>query len=330
MRKIVRIIIIIGIIYLSTGCVKYNATVNINKNKSINFRVIYALDKSLIGKEKLLKQEDKKNLEKQGFTIEDYSENNMKGYTIKIDIPNIDKISTSESIIYDLASMFSKDSKNNKIFTIKRGILKNTYKANFKFDSKNSNLNNYNQNNKDNNIDEWGKQGSIFGETEDNDIDSNMDDDLNKLINNMDLSFKVNLPYSAIKNNATQTSNENKELVWMLTNENKNIEFEFSLYNRINITILSIIVFLLIIFSVIIIIKKNKDKSNKQNNDELNINKFESNNELNKNINMKYEEQISNSSELVEELVANHHQPTLTHFYNQEINMNKNNNNNIN
>ena len=57
-------------------------------------------------------------------------------------------------------------------------------------------------------------------------------------IANMDLSVKVTLPYSALSHNATKTNNDDKELIWTLSQEGvQYMEFEFELYNMMNIYI---------------------------------------------------------------------------------------------
>lgn len=284
MKKYFKLIIIIVCLFLITGCVKYNATMDIKKDKSMDFSIIYAVDKSFFENENLIEEKDKKELENSGFTIKEYNEGNMKGYIISLNVPNIDKISAAEDIIYNLTDITNNNNDNNKkLFTIKKGLLKNTYKANFQFDSSDSKLNE--DNNQDSEtITEWS--------TEENSEDWNSI--ANSAVSNLDLSFKVNLPYSAIKTNATQTSNDNKELTWSLTsNEVSNIEFEFSLYNTINIIVITVIILILIVAIIIFFINNKKNNNNKsivsENIDQSNIEKQVINNVMNN-------EQIINST----------------------------------
>lgn len=284
MKKYFKLIIIIVCLFLITGCVKYNATMDIKKDKSMDFSIIYAVDKSFFENENLIEEKDKKELENSGFTIKEYNEGNMKGYIISLNVPNIDKISAAEDIIYNLTDITNNNNDNNKkLFTIKKGLLKNTYKANFQFDSSDSKLNE--DNNQDSEtITEWS--------TEENSED--WDSIANSAVSNLDLSFKVNLPYSAIKTNATQTSNDNKELTWSLTsNEVSNIEFEFSLYNTINIIVITVIILILIVAIIIFFINNKKNNNNKsivsENIDQSNIEKQVINNVMNN-------EQIINST----------------------------------
>lgn len=201
MKKYFKLIVVIGCLFLVTGCVKYNATMDIKKDKSMDFSMIYAVDTSIFGNEDILEEKDRKELEDSGFTISEYNEGNMKGYTIKMNISNIDQISSNEEIVYNLTNITDNNNKDEKIFTIKKGLLKNTYKANLKFDSADSNLNGNNTTTGD---DTQNNDITTEWDTEDSSIDWDTESDsgnwdaLTNSASNLDLSFKVNLPYSAI------------------------------------------------------------------------------------------------------------------------------------
>jgi len=114
MKRSLKIIIMIGGLFLLTGCVKYNAVMDIKKDKSMDFSIIYAVDTSVFGDQEIYKESDKKELEKQGFTIENYSKDNMKGYTIRINVSNIDEVSSNEDTIYNLTNATKNSKKENK------------------------------------------------------------------------------------------------------------------------------------------------------------------------------------------------------------------------
>ena len=79
------------------------------------------------------------------------------------------------------------------------------------------------------------------------------------MMQNMDMSFNVNLPYAAIKNNATSTKDKDRSLTWSLTTQNQeNIEFEFELYNTTNIILLVLFAIVVIAGIVVIILKSGK------------------------------------------------------------------------
>ncbi|MBR2678614.1 MAG: hypothetical protein IKE63_04275 [Bacilli bacterium] len=295
MKKVWSLLLVCGLTFLLTGCVKFNANMDIKKDKSMDFSIIYAFDTSVFGEQEMLKDEDKKNLEKQGFTVKDYSQNTMKGFSISRNVKNIDFISSDKSTKYDLSGLLENKSKNNYIFEVKKGLLKNTYKAKLEFDASDSDLNNSTGS---------GTLNDSLGETDDDSFDIDDDDDfdvedddatidddtdstvgsnsmndldLSKMNANMDLSFNVKLPYPAKSSNATTKNNDGKELAWNLSSNNgENIEFGFELYNMTNIYIGVGIIVLLIIALVIFIIKKGKNKKVTNNtdlpNDSQNIN----------------------------------------------------------
>ena len=105
--------------------------------------------------------------------------------------------------------------------------------------------------------------GALLDETNENPFEGM---DLSKLTANMDLSFNVTLPNSAISNNATSTEDNNKKLTWKLSSTNaQTIEFAFELNNNggSNDMILYIgigVIALLVI--VVIILMLTKKKSN--------------------------------------------------------------------
>lgn len=252
MKKI-KYLLLVSVLTLLTGCVKFNATMDIKKDKSMDFSIIYAFDTSLFGSQDLLEESDKKELKSQGFIVEDYSQNNMKGFTIKKNISNIDDVSSTSDTNYDMSGLLNNSTDNNYFFKVKKGILKNTYIAKFKFDAKESDLN----------TDESNDTSS--GVTDDSDS-INMDDlDLSSMTSNLDLSFNVKLPYSSISSNATTKNNDGKELTWNLSsNQEEMIEFEFELYNMTNIYIGAGILLVLIVIIIISILNKKKNKPIKE------------------------------------------------------------------
>jgi len=327
MKRSLKIIIMIGGLFLLTGCVKYNAVMDIKKDKSMDFSIIYAVDTSVFGDQEIYKESDKKELEKQGFTIENYSKDNMKGYTIRINVSNIDEVSSNEDTIYNFTNATKNSKKENKIFTLKKGIFKNTYKANLKFDSADSDLNSTTTT-EDNTTDYSTDSSENTGDWDE------LTNSLTNSASNLDLSFKVNLPYSAISNNATQISNDNKELVWSLTsNEASNIEFEFSLYNRNNIIIVSVALILIIIIVVIAIINSRKKKNTGTSSDttnsnieKLNMNTInENNNDINNvqtiNSNLEQSPNIEKNN-VINNLPQEQSGPSLTNMYSRQDSMN--------
>ena len=257
MKKNIKLTALLTLLVISlTGCVKFNSTMEIKKDKSMDYKIIYAFDKSLFGDQEILTSDDKKELENKGFTVSNYVDGNMNGFKVSKNIKNIDDVSSTNDATYDLSGLLDSNKSESKVFKVKKGFLKNTYTASFKFDSSDSDLNNSTSN--DTTID------NDFT-TDDNNTTADSDFDFSNINTNMDLSFNVKLPYKAISSNATTKKNDDKELSWNLssTGEDK-IEFSFALYNMTNIYICGGVIVLLIIIVIVSIL--NKGKKNKVSN----------------------------------------------------------------
>lgn len=257
MKKNIKLTALLTLLVISlTGCVKFNSTMEIKKDKSMDYKIIYAFDKSLFGDQEILTSNDKKELENKGFTVSNYVDGNMKGFKVSKNIKSIDDVSSTNDATYDLSGLLDSNKSESKVFKVKKGFLKNTYTASFKFDSSDSDLNNSTSN--DTTID------NDFT-TDDNNTTTDSDFDFSNINTNMDLSFNVKLPYKAISSNANTKKNDDKELSWNLssTGEDK-IEFSFALYNMTNIYICGGVIVLLIIIVIVSIL--NKGKKNKVSN----------------------------------------------------------------
>ncbi len=250
MKKNIKLTIMLFLLVISlTGCVKFNSTMEIKKDKSMDYTVIYAFDKSLFGDQEILTSDDKKELENKGFIVSNYVDGNMKGFKVSKKIKNIDDVSSVNDATYDLSGLLDSTKSESKVFKFKKGFLKNTYTASFKFDSSDSDLN-------DNTVSDT----TTDDFTIDNDTTTDSDFDFSNINTNMDLSFNVKLPYKAISSNATTKNNDDKDLSWNLssTGEDK-IEFSFALYNMTNIYICGGVIVLLIIVIVVSSLNKNNN-----------------------------------------------------------------------
>ncbi len=291
MKKIKNVLLLIIMMFSLTGCVKFNASMNIKKDKSMDFEIIYAFNSSLVGDEEILSSEDKQKITDQGFIVTDYTDDTMKGFKLVKTIKNIDDVSATSGANYSLSGLVG-ESEDSYIFEVKKGFLKNTYTAKLNFDASDSGLNedmigDLTGDNDDATTDDTSTDLSPDTDTnqetdnnsntetdtnvnpdENTDTDTNPDMDLSDLqgmLGTMDLSFKVNLPYKAISSNATSTDNNNKNLSWNLTTDQvSTIDFVFELYNMNNIMYIGIGLVVLIIIVIIVIFIK-KGKKNKEN-----------------------------------------------------------------
>lgn len=228
MKKLKYFLTICLLVIITTGCVRFNATMNIKKDKSMDFSIIYAFDKTIFGETNKLKKEDLKEAEKEGFTIKEYKDGNYEGFTLTKKITNIDEVSTEKDAEYNLSGMMEENQDNKYLFKVVKGTDKNTYTAKFKFDANDSGMKE---------TEEELDEEPLADENEElttTEGSSSLDDlDFSGMMGSMDLSFTVNLPYGAISNNATKAEDGNKKLTWSLTSDKKEyIEFAFELKNN--------------------------------------------------------------------------------------------------
>lgn len=254
-----KLLIVFMITIFMTGCVKLNANMQIHKDKSMDYRITMAFDKSLSDNfNEQFDDESIENAEKNGFKATEYDDGTMKGYTFTKHIKNIDTVSTDK----DIKGSLDVDSNNKYLFTVKKSFLKNTYKAKLTTNTDLSNLNlqqNSTFDSQENSLTENSTNSNLTEDTNTTSIDYNS-------MANLDLKFEVTLPHNAINSNAS--SNSGKKLTWnLLTFKNDDtIEFEFELYNYQNILIIGIIVFIVLILIVLILNRKGKNNKDKDDN----------------------------------------------------------------
>lgn len=258
MKKSLYILTIFIIAICLSGCVKYNANMEIRKDKSMDFSIVYAMDTQYFGDQEVLTEENRKELEEEGFKVTNYQEDTMKGFTLTKSIENIDELSTTENTDYSLSNI----EEDKEMFKVEKGFFKNKYIANFKFDTEDSAITE--EETSDGTIEENPDSYSDFPmDSTEGYNDSSMDDFSNMATSNLDLSLNVTLPYQAISNNATKTENDNKTLSWDLTSsEIETINFEFELYNMTNIYLTIGGIALLIIIIIVVTVTKHKKRKN--------------------------------------------------------------------
>lgn len=257
------------VVLASTGCVKYNGSMTIRKDKSMDYSFIYALDKSLMeGQEGDLTEnmDELKKMEEYGFKVTEYDKDDFKGFKFEKTFKNIDDVSATidekseqPEIEYSLSNPM--EEKDGKIFTIKKGFLKNKYIANFKFETDDSG---FDGDNEDKDFDDEEFDTALPDEEDSTIMDDSEDFDkiAESMMKNLDLEFKISLPNKALSHNATDTNEKETELSWDLAKGNiKKIEFEFELYNMKNIYITGGVILLLFI---IIFITSNIKGSKKE------------------------------------------------------------------
>ena len=284
MKKSFKILCLMLVVFMMTGCMKFQTNMTINKDKSMNFSLTYAIANSLVEQasgEASFGNESLKELEKQGFKSEDYSDGSMTGVKLSKNFDNIDEISNEKEVNFNLESMMN-GSEQTDMFTVKKGFFKNTYTLKMENNTSNEVQNGMNSvadsnevnglenqttdTNTDTTQDTVPNESSNItndDSTTDNQSDFSSDIDLSMLSSSMDMTFNINLPYKAISSNATSTENDGKNLKWNLLDTNlQNINAQFELYNMNNIYLtIGIVIAIVLIIIIIIIIKKRKPKA---------------------------------------------------------------------
>lgn len=245
MKKTCILIIMVTAIFLTTGCMKSEAVITVNKNKSINFTVTYALENKLADLGALNNAYDIRTmfgqavddniLKQKGYTVNDYKDDNYTGIKVSKFIDNIDAVSSDKEKIITLNDFFNADFDDSVFFTVKKGLFKNTYTANFVYDL--TNMTKYN-------------------------LDNSVIDTSKLLSDSPEILYEADLPYKPLSSNAQVISQDGKQLIWNAKyNEVTNIQFSFKLVNAINIFILILNAFLIASVIMLSIYKKDINRN---------------------------------------------------------------------
>lgn len=286
MKKIKLLLLVVSLFFM-TGCVKLEMNLEISKNGKVSLGIIEAVQESLLDGEKILIDDELEKYKNQGLIIEDYEEDGMVGFKIVKKYSSIDKISGDKEAnsTLDLENM---NSDNVKLFSVKKGFFKNTYKANLKTtmaDDLNKSIpsldnieekieldmeeENFSSDDEYENEDELDFE-NLFENDSDKTNPFGNDMDFSNYLSMRDIKFSVKLPYKVVKSNATDVSDGGKNLSWDLTkfSADEEMEFEFYLYNMKNIYLVGGGALLLIIIIVLAIVFINKGKNKKIDNNE--------------------------------------------------------------
>lgn len=262
MKKGCKLVIILLITLLFSGCVKENVEMSIGYDKSMDFSMIIGVDKSFSSSTSESMIGSKENYTKNGFNLESYDDGKYVGYKITKHYDNIDNISSDSNVAVESISDVSNV---EKFFTVQKGFLINRYSAKLKNSSTND-INSYSNNNANKDIDSYDTSLNSSSSSLDSSMSQYSQMYSNMMNGSMDLKFILKVPYKTISNNATSIEEDGKKLIWDLaTFKGENIEFEFNMFNPIEAIVLllaGLIVFLLIISAIVKAVKNNKMKKN--------------------------------------------------------------------
>lgn len=259
MKKTKYIIAVCSLLLLS-GCVKSNTTMTVNKDKSMSLSSnILISDKVNDDKNKLIIKEEKDKLQKKGIIIENIENSNgYSGFSVTKKYDNIDKVSSTESKEVNISDFLSEDFDDSILFQVKKGLLKNIYTANFKFEVDDDSFTSTNENTTDDIVtnDKITPDNTVIDESE-SVTNNDKSNDLLKLMSEMEFKYIAKLPYKALESNSNVKSDGDKTLEWDLsTNNTIMINYSFELYNMNNLyMVIGIFVGTIILFIILIIIK---------------------------------------------------------------------------
>ncbi len=186
-----------------------------------------------------------KEMEDLGFTVTQNTTDSKYELTISKKYNNIDELTKTENFTLNLNDITTKDF-DNKFFTIKKGLLEDTYELNMLIETTTTDI-----------------SGSNSTDTETLNIDPSMFSDLIKY------NYQLTLPNVSLSNNATSVSQDQKTLTWELKPEGNNeIKVSFAIPNENKDLIIygaaGLGGLLVLIIIIIIISKSRKKKKNKQ------------------------------------------------------------------
>ena len=162
MKKSLKAFSLLFICLLLSSCVKYDATISVNKDHSMDFSFISAIKKEYASQ--MNNTEDYDKYKDEGYIVDSYVTDEYEGYKVSKHYVSIDEVSSTD---IDTSTLTDND---DKLFNVKKGFFKNTYSA--KLVSNDTN--------------EIMDKSSMYEE------DS---EELKELMKQFDLKFNLNLPY---------------------------------------------------------------------------------------------------------------------------------------
>lgn len=232
MKKVVLGLVLVTL--LLSGCVKYEVGMEVKKDKSMDLSLVYAIASDLTENSDTYSSDEAKiNLEKRGFVVNEYNEDDLTGIKAVKSIDNIDKVSSEKQVIVSLVDMLDENNEEEMFFKVEKGLSKNKYSASF-----------------------------IFDLTEDEESTDEESVSYDGYSNYFKFSYKITLPYKSISNNATNVSEDGKTLTWTAQYGKINdINFEFSMPNKnFNMLLFGGIGAILVIILAVTFLLINKNK----------------------------------------------------------------------
>ena len=200
MKKI-KITLILILVILLSGCVKYDLQMQVNTDKSFNFVLIDAMLKEYVG----MGTQDKTTKDEyiaKGFEVEDYSDNEYSGLKLTKKYNSIDDVSSPNCGTVEIKNILEQEG-DLILFKSQKTNTLTTYTADFTYDL------------------------TVDKENEEEDYSSYSEQ--------MYFGYKITLPSNSkiISNNADIVSEDGYTLTWEIEyGEKKNIDFVFTIDDK--------------------------------------------------------------------------------------------------
>ncbi len=218
MKKFGKTLFLLLVVAAMTGCVKQTIHMDINKNGDVTMTAINATQNGTTS------DSDKEELEKLGYKVEDYEEDDLTGIKFSKTY-KLSEISSKESKQVDLTTVGTEEFDKQLSFQ-KKG---NTYKANFIFDTT---------------------------------LSDDYDESYASYASDMEISYSVTLPNKPKSHNADTVSEDGKTLTWNVKyGEKKVINYEFKLGSDILKYVLIGGAIVVIAVVIVVVVKKNKKQN---------------------------------------------------------------------
>jgi len=232
MKQLIKRGILVFFVFLLCGCSMVSTNMTINKNKQVTISYIIGLDNSYLENksfQEIFSSKTLNTIKNNGYTVTNYSDDDIYGYKITMNIDNIDTISDSYDKEINILELLNSNIENELyIFKREEGFLKNKYTANFIVDMSNI-------------VEEY--QSYLSSEN---------------YLGNVSYKFSLSLPYEVESHNATNISSDKKTLEWDYSNimgSINKINFTFSLYNKQMVYMVYIFIGLVILIIINIIVR---------------------------------------------------------------------------
>lgn len=237
-KKIVLVVLMVAMLVLLTGCANVNMEVKVNSDGSADISYVMGYDKDFLSSMNITKEdlaEDdtfEESMEKAraaGYTVENYEDENTYGYKASKHVDNV-----AEFSMQDVAKSYEEMTKNDGI-VYEKSFLKTVISQNANMDLS----------------------------TLKADENSDTSEMTNMILKQMNITYKVVLPFSVGENNATKVSEDGKTLEWTLKAGEVN-EIKFVARQDYSIFGIIVSVVLIVVIALIVIVVAEKKKKIKK------------------------------------------------------------------